>query len=95
MDPVSIDVNPSGSNHLRASSRLPSHPLTGPQTQSIESHALTDVGKLAERVDASSDSIRSEEVERGKALVADPNWPSDSLLDDLAGKLIATEDFEV
>jgi hypothetical protein len=62
MDPISVDANPSGSNKLRALSRLPSSPIPNVQIQSIEGHALTDIGKLAERVESSSVSIRLEVV---------------------------------
>jgi hypothetical protein len=94
MDPISVDANPSGSNKLRALSRLPSSPIPNAQIQSIEGHALTDIGKLAERVESSSVSIRLEVVERGKALLSDPNWPTDSILEGLAEKLIDNEEFD-
>jgi hypothetical protein len=94
MDPISVDANPSGSNKLRALSRLPSSPIPNVQIQSIEGHALTDIGKLAERVESSSVSIRLEVVERGKALLSDPNWPTDSILEGLAEKLIDNEEFD-
>ena len=94
MDPISVDANPSASNQLRAPSRLPSSPVTNVQIQSIEGNSLRDIGKLAERVESSSIAIRPEVVERGKALIADPNWPTDSILDGLAGKLIENEEFD-
>tara|TARA_B110000881_G_scaffold168857_1_gene152306 strand:+ start:14 stop:301 length:288 start_codon:yes stop_codon:yes gene_type:complete len=94
MDPISVDANPSGSNKLRALSRLPSSPIPNVQIQSIEGHALTDIGKLAERVESSSVAIRLEVVERGKALLSDPNWPTDSILEGLAEKLIDNEEFD-
>ncbi|MBU62131.1 MAG: hypothetical protein CMI26_06480 [Opitutae bacterium] len=93
MDPISVDANTSGSSKLRAPSRLPSSPIPHAQTQSISGNALTDIGKLADRVESSSHTIRPEEVERGKALLADPNWPTDSILDGLAEKLIENEEF--
>ncbi|MBC8348204.1 MAG: hypothetical protein O3A82_14050 [Verrucomicrobia bacterium] len=55
---------------------------------------MTDIGKLAERVESSSVSIRLEVVERGKALLSDPNWPTDSILEGLAEKLIDNEEFD-
>jgi hypothetical protein len=94
MDPISVDANPSGSNKLRAPSRLASSPIPHVQIQSIEGHALTDIGKLAERVESSSVAIRLEVVERGKALLSDPNWPTDSILEGLAEKLIDNEEFD-
>jgi hypothetical protein len=45
-------------------------------------------------VDSSSADIRPEVVERGKALLSDPNWPNDSILEGLAEKLIDNEDFD-
>lgn len=93
MDPISVDANSSDSNKVRASPRLPSSPTSNVEIQPSEGHALTDVGKLAERVDSSSAAIRPEVVERGKALLSDPNWPNDSTLEGLAEKLIDNEDF--
>jgi hypothetical protein len=94
MDPISVDAKPSGSSNLRAPSRLPSSPIPNVQAESIAGNALTDIGKLADRVKSSSNAIRPEEVERGKALLADPNWPTDLILDGLAEKLIDNEEFD-
>jgi predicted transcriptional regulator len=54
---------------------------------------LTDVDSLASKVDQSGNDIRPEAIERGKALLADPNWPNDTILEGLAEKLLGTEDF--
>ncbi len=94
MDPISVDANPGSSNKVPASSRLPSAHSMKVEIKASEGHALTDVEKLAERVDSSSAAIRTEVVERGKALLSDPNWPNDSILEGLAEKLIDNEDFD-
>jgi hypothetical protein len=95
MDPISVDANTGGSSKVGASPRLHAQPPPAKvQTQPNGAHALTDIGKLAQRVDSSSTTIRSEEVERGKELLADPNWPSDSILEGLAERLIDHENFD-
>ena len=94
MDPISVDLNTGGSNNVRAASRVTTQPTPKVQIQPSEVRSLTDIGKLAERVDSSSATIRAEAVERGKALLADPNWPNDAVLDELAGKLVDNEDFD-
>jgi hypothetical protein len=94
MDPISVDANPGSLNKVPASSRLPATPSMKLEIQASEGHALTDLGKLAERVDSSSAAIRPEVVERGKALLSDPNWPNESILEGLSEKLIDNEDFD-
>ena len=94
MDPISVDANTGGPNKARGASRLLMQPTQNVQIQPTEISTLTDIGKLAERVDSSSVTIRPEAVERGKALLADPNWPNDTVLDELAGKLVDNEDFD-
>lgn len=54
---------------------------------------LTDVGSLATKANNTGNDIRPEAIERGKALLADPNWPNDTILEGLAEKLLDTEDF--
>jgi hypothetical protein len=94
MDPISVDANTGGPNKVGTASRLQIQPTQKVQIQPSETRTLTDIGKLAERVDSSSVSIRPEAVERGKALLSDPNWPNDSTLEGLAEKLIDNEDFD-
>ena len=94
MDPISVNANTGGSKNVGAASRLQVSPSQKAQIPPTEAHSLTDVGKLAERVDSSSVAIRPEEVERGKALLSDPNWPNDSIMEELAGKLLDNEDFD-
>ncbi|MFP6886079.1 MAG: hypothetical protein VB997_00905 [Opitutales bacterium] len=55
---------------------------------------MTDVPALATKVKSVGPDVRPEAVERGKALVADPNWPGDAVLDKLAEKLLDHEDFD-
>jgi len=94
MDPISIDANISGSSKAGASSKLKAPPAQKVQVQPTETGALMDMGKLSERVESSSAAIRPEAVERGKALLSDPNWPSESILEELAEKLVENEDFD-
>ena len=54
---------------------------------------LTDVGSLATKANKAGSDIRPEAIERGKALLADPDWPNDTILEGLAEKLLGTEDF--
>lgn len=54
---------------------------------------ISDLGSLADRASKSGDDVRSEAIERGKALLADPNWPNDEVLEGLAAKLLRTEEF--
>jgi hypothetical protein len=95
MDPISVDANTVGSSKAGVVSRLQITPTPKVDIQPSETHTLTDIGKLAERVDSSSVAIRPEAVERGKALLSDPNWPNDSIIEELAEKLFDNEDFDV
>ena len=54
---------------------------------------LTDVNSLAAKAGDAGEDIRPDAVERGRALLADPNWPSNSALEGLAEKLLGSEDF--
>jgi hypothetical protein len=54
---------------------------------------LTDIDSLATKANKVESDIRPEAIERGKALLADPNWPNDTILEGLAEKLMGTEDF--
>ena len=54
---------------------------------------LTDVDSLAAKAGDAGADIRPDAVERGRALLADPNWPNDSVLEGLAEKLLGSEDF--
>ena len=54
---------------------------------------LTDVNSLAVKASETGEDIRPEAVERGRALLADPNWPSDTVLEGLAQRLLNSEDF--
>lgn len=54
---------------------------------------LADLGSLADRASQSGDDVRPDAIERGKALIADPNWPNDEALEGLAAKLLRTEEF--
>jgi hypothetical protein len=54
---------------------------------------LTDVNSLAVKASETGEDIRPEAIERGRALLADPNWPSDTVLEGLAQRLLNSEDF--
>ena len=53
---------------------------------------LTDVN-FASKASERGEDIRPDAVERGALLLADPNWPNDSVLEGLARKLLDNEDF--
>lgn len=55
---------------------------------------LTDVNSLAAKASHTGDEVRSEAIERGRALLADPNWPNNVDLDGLAEKLLNSGDFD-
>lgn len=94
MDSISVDTD-SGVSRIN---RAPSPPAQKSEAKSISdtkgTSNLTDVPALAAKVKSAGPDVRPEAVERGKALVADPNWPSDEVLDELAEKLLDNEDFE-
>ena len=51
------------------------------------------IEELAQKAAASGPDLRADEIERAKRLVADPNYPSDDILEKLADGLIQSEDF--
>ena len=55
-------------------------------------NGLTDLSGLAAKA-ATGPDLRADEIERAKRLVADPNYPSDEILDKLAEGLLGTDDF--
>jgi len=93
MESISSNANPSASKVVRASERIVSRAKGESKPEEMNCTKLRDFNGLAERVDSSGSTIRSEAVERGKALISDPNWPNDSLLDDLAETLLEEEEF--
>lgn len=93
MESISSNANPNASKVVRALERVVSQAKGESKPEVLNSAKLTDFTNLAERVDSSEATIRAEAVERGKALISDPNWPNDSALDGLAKKLFAEEDF--
>jgi hypothetical protein len=66
-----------------------------PETPKIENPGslITDLSDLAAKAAASGPDIRADEVERGKRLLADPNYPSDEILDELSENLLRSDDF--
>ena len=93
MESISSNANPSASKVVRAPERIVSRAKGETKPEELNPTNLMDFNGLAERVHSSGSTIRSEAVERGKALISDPNWPNDSLLDGLAKTLLEEEDF--
>ena len=88
--------NSENSPILRAYSKAGStakQPETGSSEVAATKVQLTDVNSLANKASRTGDDIRPDAVERGRALLADPNWPSDTVLEGLADKLLSSEDF--
>ncbi len=54
---------------------------------------LTDMSKIADQAIRAGDEVRPEAIERAKSLLADPNWPNDTVIEGLAEKLLSTDDF--
>ena len=52
-----------------------------------------NVSELAQRAADSGPDLRADEIERAKRLVADPNYPSDEILDKVAERLLRSDDF--
>ena len=48
---------------------------------------------LADKVAASGPDLRADEIERGKRLVSDSNYPSDEILGKLAETILHSDDF--
>ena len=94
MDSISIDGD-SGLPKVNRSA-LPSAPRSEERSTQKNEDAgnLTDISALTGKVSSSSPDVRSEAVERGKALLADPNWPGDDVLDGLAEKLLDSGDLD-
>ena len=63
------------------------------QAEDGQDNRITDLSELAAKAAATGPDLRADEIERGKRLVADPNYPSDEILDKLAEGLLRTDDF--
>lgn len=94
MDSISVNTDSGASRINRAplSPAQQSETKSAPDTEGTAN--LTDLQTLAAKVNSAGPDIRPEVVERGKTLVADPNWPSDEVLGKLAEKLLDSEDFD-
>ena len=66
-------------------SGAPSAPAPADQVSSLSA--------LAKKAADSGPDLRADAIERGKRLVADPNYPSDKILEDLAEGLLGSDDF--
>ena len=51
------------------------------------------IDELAQKAAASAPDLRADEIERAQRLVADPNYPSDDILEKLAEGLMQSDDF--
>lgn len=94
MDSISSNANPSASKIIRATERTVPKAKADAEPEALNSAKLLDFNGLAERVDSSGANVSMEAIERGKALISDPNWPNDSILDGLAKAILKEEDFD-
>ena len=65
-------------------------------SSSEESAPATQISgdpSLAGKVAASGPDLRADEIERGKRLVSDSNYPSDEILGKLAETILHSDDF--
>ena len=94
MDPITNRTDPSVS--ARQNSLVPARSADASQASrdatKTSSNQITDLSALAQKA-ASGPDVRADEVERGKKLIADANYPSDDLLENLAEGLLKTDDF--
>jgi len=70
----------------------PSKGTTSPSAPATNAN-LTDIGKIADQASQAGAEIRPEAIQRAKSLLADPNWPNDTVIEKLAEKLLSTDDF--
>ena len=66
---------------------------TASATDTATKAKLTDISKIADQVSRAGDEVRPEAIERAKSLLADPNWPNNTVIEGLAEKLLSTDDF--
>ena len=52
---------------------------------------LSNLSEVAFRIDSSSPDLRPDAITHARALLSDPNWLSESNLDQLASKIIQEE----
>lgn len=93
MDSISIDRDAPLANVKRTSAAPVAKETSNASNSAASAAQLTDVSALAAKVNATGPEIRPEAIERAKALLADPNWPNDDVLDKLSEKLLDQEDF--
>ena len=72
-------------------------PVAKPAASSSEESApatqISGDSSLADKVAASGPDLRADEIERGKRLVSDSNYPSDEILGKLAETILHSDDF--
>ena len=89
-----IGKNENGPVH-RAYTRNGAVPVMGAASASdaATKAKLTDMSKIADQAIRAGDEVRPEAIERAKSLLADPNWPNDTVIEGLAERLLSTDDF--
>ena len=94
MDPITNRTDPtvSARQDSPAPARAPDASAASEDATNASLNQITDLSSIAQKASAGPD-LRADEVERGKRLVADPNYPSDDLLEKLAEGLLGTDDF--
>ena len=65
----------------------------GPPPSPTTASQSSNISELAQKAAASGPDLRADEIERAKRLVADPNYPSDEILDEVAERLLHSDDF--
>jgi hypothetical protein len=93
MESISPSAETSASKVIRATEQPVSRSKGEPKPEEVNSTNLMNFNGLAERVQSSGSTIRPEAVERGKALISDPNWLNDTIIDALSKKILDEEDF--
>jgi hypothetical protein len=94
MESISSNANQGTPSVVRAPETTVPREVEKLKIKETNTTKLMDFNGLAERVDSSGSIIRPEVVERGKALVSDPNWPNDALIEGLANTLFEEENFD-
>lgn len=66
---------------------------TSSADETPSANQMGDASALVDKVANAGPDIRADEIERCKKLVADPNYPSDEILENLADGLLRSDDF--
>lgn len=95
MDPITnrVDASSSARSDAPIPPRAADLSTEAPKTED-QGNRITDLSDLAAKASTAGPDIRADEVERGKRLLADPNYPSDEILDKLSENLLRSDDFQ-